>query len=182
MLVVTTEDLLVQIGVTLLATALAFGSGYGLSQLNEYSKRKRSKKLVLGAIIQQSKEIKDALDKHVKRGKELETTVAEFREGHFNFRTLSLSTFAFDAALYSGVYHEFDTETQFKIVQIHEDIKSINNAEARFLQMLTGITDDVPTLYINNIISFYEKTLMVIEAEFVDSLPDFIKFLESKKQ
>jgi hypothetical protein len=97
--------------VTMFGALVAFGFGCLLSYIAEYLKIRRARVTALVAIINQLEMTQILLQNHAKQGIALESVLSRMRQGKFAAGFLILPTSAFESALYSGVFREFDKDT-----------------------------------------------------------------------
>jgi hypothetical protein len=172
-------ELDVEITAVMIATVLSFVAGYLLSLLAE---RKRRTDVVNGAarsLIIELREIQTALSGHVRTNEQVQGTIAEFKTGHINAVIFALPTAAYDSALYSGAFKEFDKETQVRIAAVYNDVKFANTLELKFLETTTSVSSEVTTAFVQSLGMFYTMKNNV-ERELQTSVGNLITLLETK--
>lgn len=158
----------------------AFGFGYLLSYIAEYLKMRRARVTALVAIINQLETTQIILQNHAKQGIALESVLSRMRQGKFAAGFLILPTSAFESALYSGVFREFDKDTQLKLTSLYDAIKVVNLLETNFVSLMNVGTGTVIPTFIENAINFF-KVYNLKEIELLKEIPEVISFLKSKK-
>jgi hypothetical protein len=120
------------------------------------------------------------LQTHTKQGSALESVLSRMRQGKFAAGFLILPTSAFESALYSGVFREFDKDTQLKLSSLYDAIKVVNLLETNFVSLMNVGTGTVIPTFIENAINFF-KVYNLKEIELLKEIPEVISFLKSKK-
>jgi hypothetical protein len=169
-----------QFGLTMFSALIAFGFGYLLSYIAEYLKMRRARVTALVAIINQLETTQIILQNHAKQGIALENVLSRMRQGKFAAGFLVLPTSAFESALYSGVFREFDKDTQLKLSSLYDAIKVVNLLETDFVSLMNVGTGTVIPTFIENAINFF-KVYNHKEIELLKEIPEVISFLKSKK-
>ena len=165
---------------TIFGAAVAFGFGYLLSYLSEYVRMRRARLAAISAIINQLETTQTILQNHAKQGIALENVLSRMRQGKFAASFLMLPVSAFESALYSGIFREFDKESQLILSSLYDKIKAINLLETNFVSMMNLGTGTVIPTFIENAINLF-KVYNLREIGLLKEIPEVISFLKSKK-
>lgn len=137
----------------LISTALSFGAGYGLALAVEEYKRKRALRMTAASIIHELADLQKSGYETIKSEKQLAEMKSRFIVGDFTTTFQQITAASLESALYSGVFRDFDTDTQLSIADLESRIRFINLLNLRFIE-LTTVKDTDPS-YGSNVWSFY---------------------------
>lgn len=163
---------------------MSFVAGFLLSIFIERKRKRDAKVAVARSIIHELDAIHAALAKYVRTDAQLVTMASEFKTGRINNRLLTMPTAAYDSALSSGVFRDFDLTIQRNLAVVYDIIKTANNLEIKFLEVATVATEATPA-FVDSLMMWVtmvnnkEKELQTLISQRLDELRGLYHYAET---
>jgi hypothetical protein len=157
---------------------ISFIVGWGLSVINDRRNRIHIAASAIKSIIAELKAMKKAVDEGIIKPP-LEISLPD-ASGNYGIKVSYhvFHTASYDSLPYSGSFRELDPETQRKIADVYEHIKTYNRSRMR-LQKIIIAPAGVSTNFIENIRQ-YGNTVETILKENITKIEELITTLERK--